>query len=73
MDHGGISFLLVRFTVHDELFLLETKYLKEFYERSKTGRKSIKLDEFREFGHLIPLGYSPRVDYIKVVERLMNK
>ncbi len=70
MEHGGISFLLVRFTAHDELYFLETKYLKEFYERSKTGRKSIKYEEFKEFGHLVPLGYSPRVDYLKIVEAL---
>ncbi len=70
MEHGGISFLLIRFTAHDELFLLETKYLKQFYERSKTGRKSIRLDEFREYGHTIPLGYSPRVDYLKIVDKI---
>lgn len=72
MEHGGVSFILVRFTAHDQLFLLETKFLKEFYERSKTGRKSIKYDEFLEFGHIIPLGYSPRVDYLKVIENLFK-
>jgi len=72
-EHGGIAFLLVRFTMYNELYLLEALKLKEFYERSFEGRKSIKYDEFKEFGHLIPLGYNPRVDYIKTVDALIKK
>ena len=69
-QHGGISFLLVRFTAHNELYLLFADDLFEFYERSITGRKSIKYDEFKEKGYLIPLGYNPRVDYLSVIDKL---
>ncbi|XMB87371.1 Holliday junction resolvase RecU [Mycoplasmatota bacterium WC44] len=72
MNHGGISFILVRFTKLDEIYLLETKYLKKFNIRSLEGRKSIKLDEFREFGHLIPNSYNPRIDYLKVINEIIN-
>lgn len=71
--HGGIAFLLVRFTQYNELYLLDADKLWEFYQRSFNGRKSIKLDEFREFGHQIDLGYNPRIDYIKVVDKIMKK
>lgn len=72
-EHGGIAFLLVRFTLCNELYLLEAKDLAEFYERSRTGRKSITLIEFKERGHLIPLGYNPRVDYLKAIDELIKK
>lgn len=72
-EHGGVSFLLVRFTAFNELYLLESSKLKEYYERSFTGRKSIKYDEFKEHGYLIDLGYNPRLDYLSVVDMIIEK
>jgi len=71
--HGGISFLLVRFTAHNELYLLFADDLYKFYERSITGRKSITYSELKEKGHLIPLGYNPRVDYLKVIDTYLKE
>jgi len=69
--HQGISFLLIFFKTHDEIYLLETKYIMNYYNRSKEGRKSIKYEEIKENGNLIKEGYSPRVDYIKVIDKLI--
>ena len=71
--HGGISFLLIYFKLLDQIYLLETKYVIEYYNRSKEGRKSIKFSEIQEFGHLIKEGYSPRVDYLKIVNEIIKK
>ena len=72
-NHGGISFLLIFFKSHDEIYLLETKYIIKYYLRSKEGRKSIKYDEIKEFGYLIKEGYNPRIDYLKVINEIRTK
>lgn len=69
--HGGISFLLIYFKSLDKIYLLESKYLVEYYLRSKEGRKSIKFSEIAENGYLIKEGYSPRVDYLKVIDKII--
>ena len=71
--HGGISFLLIYFKLLDQIYLLEAKYIVKYYNRSKEGRKSIKFSEIKEFGYLIKEGYSPRVDYLKVVKEIIKK
>lgn len=66
---GGIGFVIVRFTTLDLTFYLESDKLFEFYNRGDSGgRKSISLDEFKEYGHLIKNTYSPRIDYLKIVD-----
>ena len=69
--HGGISFVLIFFKTHDEIYLLESKYLSKFFERSKEGRKSITYDEIKEFGHRVKESISPRVQYLQVVDHLI--
>lgn len=72
-NHGGISFLLIFFKSLDQIYLLETKYIIEFYNRSKEGRKSIKFTEIKEFGYEINEGYTPRIDYLKIIDKIMKK
>jgi len=73
VDHGGISFLLIFFKTLDQIYLLETKYIIKYYNRSIEGRKSIKYDEIKEFGYLIKEGYSPRIDYLKIIDKIIEK
>jgi len=73
VNHGGISFLLIFFKTLDEIYLLETKYIIKYYNRSIEGRKSIKYDEIKEFGYLIKEGYSPRIDYLKIIDKIIEK
>ena len=72
-NHGGIGFILVHFKALDEIYLLESDYVNKYYKRSLKGRKSISIDEMREDGHLIPELLAPRVDYLKVVNKLLKK
>lgn len=64
--HGGISFLIIRFTNLDKTFLFKTKYLEEFLNNN--SRKSIPLSFIEEKGFLIKTRYNPRIDYIKAVD-----
>ena len=67
---GGISFLIVRFTVINETYFLETSKLAEYIE--DTNRKSIPVEFFRDNGYLIKDGYRPRIDYLKIVDKLIG-
>lgn len=66
--HGGIGFLIVRFTLLNKTFFLSIEKLLEFMNNNK--RKSIPLDYFEKEGHIIRDKYNPRVDYIEVINNL---
>ena len=66
--HGGISFLIIRFTVLGKTFLLLTKDFMNYINNN--DRKSIPLDYIEEKGFLIKDGFNPIVDYIKVLDKL---
>ncbi|MDR6122615.1 recombination protein U [Bacillus sp. SLBN-46] len=71
ISQGGICFVILRFTKFEQVFLLEAKHLLMYWERMLSGgRKSITKEEIEEKGHHIPLGFQPRINYIKVIERL---
>lgn len=70
IKHGGIGFIIVRFTTLNLTFLLEAKELINFIETN--DRKSIPLDYFEKKGFLIKDKYCPRVDYLKVVDKLIE-
>ncbi len=70
-EHGGICFMIIRFTPHDETFFLSA--VKLFYwweEQYQGGRKSIPYSFIKRHGKLIPFHYQARVDYIKVLDKL---
>lgn len=66
--HGGIGFLIVRFTVINKTFLLTIESLMKFLDESK--RKSIPLSYFEENGYIIKDKYNPRVDYLEILDKL---
>lgn len=70
---GGIAFLLIEFPVHNETYLLPSKILYQKYQESLNGgRKSISYNTFKEEAYLIKPSYNPLVDYIKVVDLLIQ-
>ncbi len=69
-NHGGIAFLIVRFTTLNETYLLLEKDFKEFL--SNEERKSVPLEFFKEKAYLLKDGYRPRIDYLKVVDELIG-
>ena len=71
VEQGGISFIIIRFSTLDETYLLETqKLLPLWFAQFKDGRKSIPYETIREEGHLIPIKYQARVDYLSVIDQL---
>ena len=66
--HGAISFLIVRFTNLDRTYILFTKDLDEFIKNNK--RKSIPLNYFEKYGTIIKMKYSPRIDYLKEINKI---
>lgn len=71
VEHGGICFIILKFTSEDDVFLLDASYLLEHWDfHLKDGRKSIPKDILIEQAHIIPQGFLPRIDYINVIDRL---
>ncbi|MGD6815800.1 Holliday junction resolvase RecU [Metabacillus sp. 113a] len=69
LDQDGICFVIL--SAFSGIFLMPAPYLIEYWERKEGGgRKSIKRSEVEEHSVRIPLGYQPRIDYIKVLESL---
>lgn len=71
IDHGGICFFVIRFTILDETyFIAAEKILRYWLEKAKTNSKSIPYDVIKQEGFLLPFKYQARVDYLKVIDKL---
>ena len=69
-NNGGISFLIIRFNKINTTFLLKAS---DFFEYINTeSRKSIPLSYLNKRGIKIELKYYPRLDYIKIIDNLME-
>ena len=66
--HGGIAFLIIRFSKLNETYLLLESNLKDYLNKFK--KKSIPLSYIREKGHVINVKYTPRVDFLEVLDKL---
>ena len=65
-NNGGIAFLIIRFTVLNETYLLTAKAFLDFL--MKTKKKSIPISYFKEKAYIIKDGYQPRIDYLKIID-----
>ena len=70
-QHGGIAFLIVRFTRLNKTFLLTIEALSDFLEHST--KKSIELAYFEEKGFLLEEKYNPRIDYLSIIRTIYLK
>lgn len=71
-EQGGIVFLLIRFKVLDDVYLLPFKNFLPFWERCQQGgKKSISVEEIQENSYYIPYQYQPRLDYLNAVDKLI--
>ncbi|MBX0356255.1 Holliday junction resolvase RecU [Halobacillus sp. Nhm2S1] len=69
--HGGISFMIIKFTPLDETYLLPTSSIFPFWENQwKGGRKSIPYDHIAKEGIKIPFHYQARVHYATAIDKL---
>lgn len=69
IKHGGIGFLIVRFTKLSKTFYLDANKLIEFI--SNNTSKSIPLSFFEENGYIIKQGII--LDYLKIIEGEYNE
>lgn len=66
----GISFLIIRFTFHDETYFFPAERLFAHWENKEAGgRKSISYENVKEEGILIPIQYQARVDYLSAIDQ----
>ncbi len=64
--HGGICFLIVRFQIQNETYLLWGDDFLSFLENNT--RKSIPYSYFKTYAKKIQFTYQPRLDYLKIVD-----
>ena len=69
-NNQGIAFIIVRFTTLNETYLLPAKQFFEFL--NKENKKSIPINYFKENAYLLKDGYTPRIDYLKIVDNLIG-
>lgn len=67
INHGGIAFIIVRFTKLEKTFLLFYQDLLEYIESNK--KKSISINYFMEKGYLLKYHLNPKIDYIEIVNK----
>ena len=67
-QQGGISFLLIYFTAREELYYMQYRQIRRFWDRAEDGgRKSFRLDELEPgwFMNLQNGFFIPYLDYIQ--------
>lgn len=67
IKHGGIAFLIIRFTELNKTFFLDAIYLKQFMDNN--DRKSIPLSFIEENGYLIEEKFNPRLSYLNIIDK----
>lgn len=71
---NGVAFVIIRFSGLDEMYLMPERTLSFFWDRmERGGRKSITIEEVRNTSTKIPLGFQPRIDYIKVIDLFIQE
>ncbi|MFS0781425.1 Holliday junction resolvase RecU [Bacillus sp. 1P06AnD] len=74
IQQKGIAFIIIRFSTLEEIFLMEAKHIIYFWNRMLSGgRKSITKEEVESTSHKIPITFQPRIDYLKVIDKLIGK
>ena len=66
-NHGGIAFIIIRFTLLNKTFLLDAKKMIEYIKEHET--KSIPISFLENEGYIIKDGYNPVVDYLSVIDK----
>ena len=68
IEHGGIGFIIVSFTKEQKIYLLDGNDFFNF--TNNNSRKSIPLSYFKEKGFIINYSFNPRIDYLKIVDKI---
>ena len=70
VDNGGICFLVVRFSKLNKDYILMGKDYLDFIKNN--DRKSIPIEYFEDKGYEIEISYSPRLDYLKIIDYIIG-
>ncbi|MDN4522853.1 Holliday junction resolvase RecU [Fictibacillus fluitans] len=70
LAHGGISFVILRFSTLNEIFLLDAGHLIPYWNDQTKGRKSIPKKDIESHGHPVSSGFLPRIDYLKIIDKM---
>ena len=72
IKHGGIGFLIVSWNKYNEYYLMPYEIAERFWDAAYKNdeRKSIPYDVFKNECYLINEGYLPRLNYLKVVDKV---
>lgn len=68
--HNGIAFIIVKFTELNITYLLTIDDLINYI--STTSKKSIPISYFEEKAYIIKESYTPRLDYLKIVDQIIG-
>ena len=71
LQHGGIGFLILRFTSFNETYLVDAKRMIDLYHDK--SRKSISYTAVKKHGSLIKESFTPRLCYLDNVDELYFK
>lgn len=71
VDHGGICFIIIRFSLYNETYLMPAENLFKYWkDKMKGGRKSIPYETLKKESYLIPFKYQARVDYLAIIDHV---
>ena len=72
-QHGGIGFLIINFKAYNEYYLLLIQDILPLWnnQHAPNGKKSISYIYIKEKGFLIPFSFMPRLDYLKIIDKLI--
>lgn len=68
--HGGIGFLIIKFTNKNETYLLK---IEDLINLINNNNKSISYNFFIKYGYIIEEKYNPRLDYLKIIDKIMEE
>lgn len=70
-NHGGIGFIIIRFTRLNETYLIMFKDFNNYINNNK--RKSVPIEYIKEKGFILKDKYNPRIDYIEVIDKIIKE
>ena len=72
IEHGGIGFLIISWNKYNEYYYVPFEVVNRYWYNALEldERKSIPYDTFKKECYLIKEGYLPRLDYLKIIDKL---
>ena len=68
---GGIGFVIIYFKKYNEVYIFDIDVFEELYYSG--NKKSINQADANKYGLKVNLGYTPPIDYLKSVDKLIDK